>query len=153
MPLRFRPMIFTHGTVITMNPSREIIEDGAVVVSGSRIEAVGKTARLRSRFPEADEIDLTGHIVMPGLIDTHVHLAQTLLRGVSEGKRLPDFSSWLFGRIFPLQGSYTEDDARASAQRSAPRTATRRRHRRDRRGEYTNLIAVIEGLPLRHQVA
>ena len=76
-----------------------------------------------------------------------------MLRGVSEGKRLPDFSSWLFGRIFPLQGSYTEDDARASAQRSAPRTATRRRHRRDRRGEYTNLIAVIEGLPLRHQVA
>ena len=109
-------MIFTHATVITMNPSREIIEDGAVVVSGSRIEAVGKTAPLRSRFPEADETDLTGHIVMPGLIDTHVHLAQTLLRGVSEGKRLPDFSSWLFGRIFPLQGSYTEDDARASAQ-------------------------------------
>ena len=109
-------MIFTHGTVITMNPSREIIEDGALVVSDDRIEAVGKTARLRSRFPEADEIDLTGHIVMPGLIDTHVHLAQTLLRGVSEGKRLPDFSSWLFGRIFPLQGSYTEDDARTSAQ-------------------------------------
>ena len=109
-------MIFTHGTVITMNPSREIIEDGAVVVSDDRIEAVGKTAPLRRRYPGADEIDLTGHIVMPGLIDTHVHLAQTMLRGVSEGKRLPDFSSWLFGRIFPLQGSYTEDDARASAQ-------------------------------------
>ena len=108
-------MIFTHGTIITMNPGRQIIDGGAVAVSGDRIEAVGKTAELRSRFPGAEEVDLAGHIVMPGLIDTHVHLAQTMLRGVSEGKRLADFSNWLFGRIFPLQGSYTADDAAASA--------------------------------------
>ena len=108
-------MIFSHGTIITMNPNREIIEDGALVVSGDRIAAVGKTAELRNRYPEADEVDVRGHIVMPGLIDTHVHLAQTMLRGVSEGKRLPDFSSWLFARIFPLQGSYSEADAAASA--------------------------------------
>lgn len=108
-------MIFTHGTIITMNPAREIIDDGALAVSGDRIDAVGKTAELRRRYPDAEEIDLTGHIVMPGLIDTHVHLAQTMLRGLSEGKRLADFSNWLFDRIFPLQGSYTPDDARASA--------------------------------------
>ncbi len=108
-------MIFTHGTIITMNPNREIIEDGAVVVSGDSLEAVGKTAALKRRYPAADEVDLTDHIVMPGLIDTHVHLAQTMLRGVSEGKRLADFSNWLFSRIFPLQGSYTGADAAASA--------------------------------------
>lgn len=108
-------MIFTHGTIITMNPGREIIDDGAIVVSGDRIAAVGKTGDLRARYPTATEIDLSGHIVLPGLIDTHVHLAQTMLRGVSEGKRLGDFSNWLFGRIFPLQGSYTEADAAASA--------------------------------------
>ena len=108
-------MIFTHGTIITMNPTREIIDDGAIVVSGDRIEAVGKTAELRARHRSADEVDLSGHIVLPGLVDTHVHLAQTMLRGVSEGKRLRDFSNWLFGRIFPLQGSYTEADAAASA--------------------------------------
>ena len=108
-------MIFTHGTIITMNPTREIIDDGAIVVSGDRIEAVGRTAELRARHRSADEVDLSGHIVLPGLVDTHVHLAQTMLRGVSEGKRLRDFSNWLFGRIFPLQGSYTEADAAASA--------------------------------------
>ena len=108
-------MIFTHGTIITMNPSREIVADGAIVVSGDRIEAVGRTRDLRARYPDAGEIDLSGHIVLPGLVDTHVHLAQTMLRGVSEGKRLGDFSNWLFGRIFPLQGSYTEADAAASA--------------------------------------
>ena len=73
-------MIFTHGTIITMNPDREIIDDGAVVVSGDRIEAVGKTRELRARYRSADEIDLSGHIVLPGLVDTHVHLAQTMLR-------------------------------------------------------------------------
>ena len=108
-------MIFTHGTVITMNPAREIIDDGAVVVSGDRIEAVGKTSELRARYRDAEVMDVSGHIVLPGLVDTHVHLAQTMLRGVSEGKRLAEFSNWLFGRIFPLQGSYTEADAAASA--------------------------------------
>jgi len=108
-------MIFTHGTIITMNPAREIIDDGALVVSGDRIEEVGKTSELRARYRGAEEIDISGHIVLPGLVDTHVHLAQTMLRGVSEGKRLADFSNWLFGRIFPLQGSYTEADAAASA--------------------------------------
>ena len=75
-------MIFAHGTIVTMNPNREIIEDGTVVVSGDRIEAVGKTAALKSHYPDATEIDLTDHIVMPGLVDTHVHLAQTMLTGV-----------------------------------------------------------------------
>ncbi|MDH3754295.1 MAG: amidohydrolase [Acidimicrobiia bacterium] len=108
-------MIFTHATVLTMNDRREIIDDGAVVVSGDRIEAVGKTADLLAGHSDHDEIDLRGHIVLPGLVNTHVHTAQCMLRGVSEGKRLGDFSEWLFGRIFPLQGSYTEEDGLASA--------------------------------------
>lgn len=108
-------LIFTHATVLTMNSGRLIIEDGAILVTDDRIGAIGKTAELVEANPEEQQIDLNGHIVLPGLIDAHVHTAQCMLRGVSEGKRLADFSNWLFGRIFPLQGSYTEEDARASA--------------------------------------
>lgn len=108
-------LIFTHATVLTMNSDRVIIEDGAILVTDDRIGAIGKTAELIEANPEEQQIDLNGHIVLPGLIDAHVHTAQCMLRGVSEGKRLADFSNWLFGRIFPLQGSYTEEDARASA--------------------------------------
>lgn len=108
-------LIFTHATVLTMNSDRVIIEDGAILVTDDRIGAIGKTAELVEANPEEQQIDLNGHIVLPGLIDAHVHTAQCMLRGVSEGKRLADFSNWLFGRIFPLQGSYTEEDARASA--------------------------------------
>ncbi len=108
-------MIFTHATILTMNAGREIIADGAIVTKENRIEAVGKTADLVAAHPGEDTTDLAGHIVMPGLIDTHVHTAQCMLRGISECGAVGEFSNWLFGRIFPLQGSYTEDDARASA--------------------------------------
>jgi cytosine/adenosine deaminase-related metal-dependent hydrolase len=108
-------VIFTHATILTMNPSREIIDDGAILVTGDRIDAIGKTAALLAANPHEEETDLAGHIVLPGLIDAHVHMAQCMLRGVSEGRGLADFSNWLFGRIFPLQGSYTEADAQASA--------------------------------------
>ncbi len=108
-------LIFTHATILTMNSGRVIIDDGAILVTGDRIAAIGKSAELIATNPHEQQIDLNGHIVLPGLIDAHVHTAQCMLRGVSEGKRLADFSDWLFGRIFPLQGSYTEADARASA--------------------------------------
>ncbi len=108
-------MIFTDATIITMNPGREIIERGAIVVAGDRIEAVGSAADLRARYPDDDEIDCRGGILLPGLYDTHVHMAQCMLRGVSEGKRIGAFQNWLFQRIFPLQGSYDEADGRASA--------------------------------------
>jgi len=108
-------MIFTHATILTMNPTREIIEDGAILTRGKHIEAVGKTDELVAAHPGEETTDLSGHIVLPGLIDTHVHTAQCMLRGISECGAVGEFSNWLFGRIFPLQGSYSEDDARASA--------------------------------------
>ena len=85
------------------------------MVSGSRIEAVGKTAPLRSRFPEADETDLTGHIVMPGLIDTHVHLAKRCCGACRKESAYRTSPAGCSDASSPA-GSYTEDDARASAQ-------------------------------------
>ena len=74
-------MLYTHATIITVNPSREIIDDGAILVNGSTIAAIGKTADLVSQHPDEEVRDLEGHIVFPGLISTHMHTAQTLLRG------------------------------------------------------------------------
>lgn len=74
-------MLYTHATIITVNSSREIILDGALLVYGSRIVEIGKTAALVAAHADEEITDLTGHIVMPGLISTHMHTAQTLLRG------------------------------------------------------------------------
>ena len=55
----------------------EIIEDGAVLVEGGRISAVGETAAIRARAPGVEIDDHTGKLVMPGFIDTHIHYPQT----------------------------------------------------------------------------
>ncbi len=105
-------MIFDNATILTMNPRREIISHGAVAISGERIVAVGKSNNVAARFPEKRRINCNGNVLLPGLVDTHVHTAQAMLRGCADDLNLLD---WLFKRIWVLQGSYTEDDGRASA--------------------------------------
>jgi len=108
-------MIFDNVTILTLNTAREIITHGAVVVKDSYIAEVGKSREMLEKYPGAQRIDSRGNILLPGLIDTHVHLGQCMLRGISEGKRYPDLRDWLIKLMFPLQGSYTEEDGRASA--------------------------------------
>ena len=74
-------MLYTHATIITVNPSREIILDGAILVQGNLIAAIDKTDVLIKMYPAEKIVDLEGHIIIPGLISTHMHTAQTLLRG------------------------------------------------------------------------
>lgn len=76
-------MLYTHATVVTVDTQRTIILDGAILVQGNRIADIGKTDALLAKYQDLDEeiYDLAGHIVIPGLISTHMHTAQTLLRG------------------------------------------------------------------------
>lgn len=106
-------MLFEHGTIITMDRSRRIIEDGAVLVQGERFAAVGKSYDLRQSYPEEPRYDLKGGIVLPGLVDTHVHLAQAMIRGCADDLELIE---WLGKRVWVLQGNYDEADGRASAE-------------------------------------
>lgn len=105
-------MIFKNATILTMNPRREIITHGAVAVTGKQIVAVGKTKDILPQFPEKKQIDCNGNVLMPGLIDTHVHTAQAMIRGCADDLGLID---WLFKRVWVLQGSYSYEDGRASA--------------------------------------
>jgi cytosine/adenosine deaminase-related metal-dependent hydrolase len=73
-------MLYTNATIITVNSAREIILNGAILVQGTRIADIDKTSALQSKYPQEQVYDLTGHIVIPGLISTHMHTAQTLLR-------------------------------------------------------------------------
>jgi cytosine/adenosine deaminase-related metal-dependent hydrolase len=72
-----RPVVFRNGTVITMD-KKGVLENADVLMIGEKIEAVGP----KLQVPEGTlEIDATGGIVMPGMIDTHRHMWQTALRG------------------------------------------------------------------------
>jgi cytosine/adenosine deaminase-related metal-dependent hydrolase len=102
------------GTVVTMDPRRRVIRDGSVMVEDGRITSVGGSDSVRGKKPDL-RISAKGMAVMPGLIDTHVHLAQGLLRGCADDLALVD---WLRERVWPLQGNFTEGDGRVSAELS-----------------------------------
>ncbi|MFI5266907.1 MAG: amidohydrolase family protein, partial [Chloroflexota bacterium] len=101
--------LLTNGLLITVDRQRRIIRDGAIRVEGSRITAVAKQLE-----PGAGEevVDLHGQWVIPGLVDTHVHLAQAMISGCADDMSLVD---WLVKRVWVLQGNYTEEDGAASA--------------------------------------
>lgn len=105
-------MIYHNATIITMNPKREIITQGAILVEGKNISEAGKARDLIESHPEHQRVDCGGMLLLPGLVDTHVHLAQAMIRGCADDLGLLD---WLIKRVWVLQGSYTEEDGRASA--------------------------------------
>ena len=104
--------LIKNGYVLTMNPKREILQDGAVYIEGDTIVEVGKTDEL-SKHKAEQEIDASGKIVMPGFIDTHVHLSQALIRGTADDVSLVD---WLKNYVWVLQGNFTTQDGLVSAE-------------------------------------
>ncbi len=106
-------ILIEKGTVITMDARRRIIRNGAVLVEDDRVAWVGKAARLNPKRAErARKIDASGKIVMPGLIDAHVHNVQTLARGLGDDIDLID---WIHERIYPYEALMTEEDTYWSA--------------------------------------
>jgi cytosine/adenosine deaminase-related metal-dependent hydrolase len=106
-----------NATVITMGQDRQIIRDGAIWVEGKKIRAVGKYHDLQEQYgaaleAESEKLNLGGKLVIPGLVDTHVHLAQAMIRGCADDMNL---IPWLLERVWVLQGNYEGDDGRASA--------------------------------------
>ncbi|KAL4932481.1 amidohydrolase [Aspergillus undulatus] len=108
-------MLYTHATILTLDPARRIILDGALLVQCNLILAVDKTTALKAQYPHEEEYPLTGRIVIPGLISTHMHTAQTLLRGTADDLELV---SWLCERIWVLQGNFSAEDGYAAARLS-----------------------------------
>ncbi len=105
-------IVLTHGTVVTMNERREILRDGAVVIEGNKIVSVGKTEKIKPKYRADVELDCRGKLVLPGLVDCHVHLAQALIRGCADDLSLVP---WLRERVLPLQGTYSPREGELSA--------------------------------------
>ena len=105
-------ILIENGYVLTLNPRREIIRDGSVYIEGGKIAGIGKTEILKS--VKADlTIDAAHGIVMPGLIDTHVHLSQALIRGCADDVSLV---KWLKDYVWVMQGNFQGEDGKVSAE-------------------------------------
>jgi cytosine/adenosine deaminase-related metal-dependent hydrolase len=99
-----------NGTIVTMNDDWEIV-DGDVLVRDGTIAEVGRTLQ------QADvTLDARGGYVLPGLVQTHIHLCQTLFRSFADDMPLLD---WLRSRIWPLEAAHTPATLRAAARLAA----------------------------------
>jgi cytosine/adenosine deaminase-related metal-dependent hydrolase len=93
-------VVFRHGTVLTMDDTHRVLTDADVLVVGDRIAEVG------TGFTAPDgalEVDASGGIVMPGMIDTHRHMWQTAMRGYGADWTLTQYFVWYYlehGRRF-----------------------------------------------------
>lgn len=84
-------LLVSHGTIVTQNETREIIENGAIAVDGDRIAAIGLAVDLAAQFIAAETLDVQGNAVFPGLINTHIHLFQTGVKGLGEDMSVQDW--------------------------------------------------------------
>jgi cytosine/adenosine deaminase-related metal-dependent hydrolase len=91
-----------------MDPQRRIV-DSDVLVQEGRIAAVGRTA---GRSDGRTVLECKGLVILPGLIQAHIHLCQTLFRGLADDLALEE---WLAKRIWPLEAAHTEESVYWSA--------------------------------------
>ena len=109
-------LIITGKTVLTMADGAAPLEDGAVAVVGGLIAAVGPAAEIRAAAGRARVIDVGDGIVLPGFVNTHTHLAMTLMRGLADDLRLKE---WLEKHIWPAEARVMSGDNVALGSRLA----------------------------------
>ena len=82
-------LLLTHGVVITIDKNHTEFNDGFVAVQGERICAIGHMSELPQDYSAKKQIDCSGHVIMPGLVDAHGHAGHSLIRSLGDGK--PDW--------------------------------------------------------------
>lgn len=100
-------LLIKNGTIVTMNNDRDIFK-GDILIQDNKITKVEDNINIAVD----DVIDSKDKIIIPGLIQTHIHLTQTLLRGQADDLELLD---WLKKRVWPLEGSHTKESNYISA--------------------------------------
>src|SRR5260370_1117929 len=103
-------LLITGGTIVTMDPSRRILEDGFIAVREDEIVAVGSVSSLRFAPKGIDaklKIDARAKLILPGFINGHTHAPMTLLRGLRDDVTVEE---WLTKFIFPAEAKNVTEE-------------------------------------------
>ncbi|MGL4382185.1 MAG: putative aminohydrolase SsnA, partial [Bacilli bacterium] len=108
--------IIGNGVVFTRDNALQQIENGAVAVEGQVIVALGTSEELQKKYPQAQFIDAKGGIIMPALINTHLHIYSAMARGISINNYQPqNFLEILEGLWWNIDQNLTLEDTKYSA--------------------------------------
>lgn len=93
--------------LLPMTPERQLLEHHSLIIDATRIVDCLPTVQARQCYPDAVEERFDQHVLMPGLINLHAHMAMSLLRGVADDLPL---MTWLQEHIWPLEGRWMRED-------------------------------------------
>ncbi|WP_432204976.1 amidohydrolase [Cetobacterium somerae] len=106
-----KQILIKNAYIVTMNAKREIYNNGSILIEGNKIKAIGKVEE--NLISENVEIlDANGKIILPGFINTHVHLSQQLGRGIADDV---DLLTWLRERVWPYESSFDYESSLISS--------------------------------------
>lgn len=108
--------LFFNAQILTMTSAEPSLLRGAVGVVDNRIalvsDSTAEIAVFESQYPDAERIDCAGKVLMPGLINTHTHVAMTLQRGSGDDVEL---MPWLNNIVWPFEALQSDEDIEAGA--------------------------------------
>src|SRR5437016_5997220 len=100
-------LIVIGGTIVTMDNTRRIIDNGAIAISRGRIVAIGPAAEIQKGYFARETVDAAGRMIIPGLINGHTHIPMTLFRGLADDL---DLQEWLTKYIVPAEAKNVTED-------------------------------------------
>ena len=102
-------IIFRGGTILTVDPGSRVLDGDVACRDGLLVQVGGSYTPQTSDY---EILDATGCVVMPGLVQSHVHMCQTLARGRADGLELLD---WLSRVVWPYEAALDREDTAAAA--------------------------------------
>ena len=99
------PLLLRGGTILTLDPAATVFRETDLLVQDGRVAWIGPVPEPP---PGTRVLDVAGGIILPGLIQGHLHLGQTFFRGLAEERRL---LAWLRERIWPLEAAHDDESA------------------------------------------
>lgn len=99
-------LILNAGTLVTVDEQNRVLHRHSLVIDGGRILDLLPTSEALQRYSAAHIDERPDHIVMPGLINTHTHLAMNLFRGLADDLPL---MTWLQEHIWPAEGRWVDE--------------------------------------------
>ena len=100
-------LVISPHLLLPVEPRNEVLEGMSLVLRDGAIARLGERDEVLAEHPNARHLVLDRHVLMPGLVNAHGHLAMTLLRGLGESESLDD---WLNKTIWPLEARWMDED-------------------------------------------
>ncbi len=104
-------LLIKNGYIVSMNEKREVFNGGSILIENDKIIDIGKIDE-KSLGSDVEVYDAQGKIILPGFVNTHVHLSQQLGRGIADDVVL---LTWLRERIWPYESSFDYEDSLISS--------------------------------------